>query len=719
MTIDRDALVKRHCPTLTSIDYTAPLTVGNGELAFTADVTGFQTLYGDYAAAHMPLCTMAQWGWHTEPVQTWREQTGRSENPPAGKEMMTAYTRADLVKDIYNCKGREVRYPVHPAPGNELVYHWLRENPHRMDLVRIGLVACCGEGAALCREIPAQEIGNIRQTLQMDTGILESHFTWDGIPCTNLTACDPEADVLAFDLTSEALKGSLGLVLEFPYGSPDISGADWTRDGAHETELLSETDHAFTLRHTLDGTVYTLSLTSGQMFSCMQFDPNSFLLQPEELGQTRWQVCVTFHPEAGPGAEVAGSRTLPAQPSAQTILERSRESWQRFWHTTGVIELAQSADPRALELERRIVLSQYLMMVNSAGSLPPAETGLVCNSWYGKFHLEMVFWHEAWLPLYGRTDRLTRCLDWFLQHLDDARALAAENGYRGARLPKMTAADACNAPSPIAPLLVWQQPHLIYMLWLAYQDTEDTALIRRYWPLIQETADFMTDFAVRNKEGFYELPSPLIPVQECHPATETRNPTFEVEYWVDGLRRAVKMAQLIGETPSPAWAEVASAMIPSPMADGRYIARSDCPETYTDYNRDHPSYLMAYGLLDTGRMDADAMERSLEETLRVWDEVSLWGWDFAVMAMTAVRLGRPELAVELLLKDTAKNVYVASGNNRQVSREDLPLYLPGNGSLLLAAAMMAAGYEGCKELFPGFPKDGSWTVAVEGIGKLP
>ena len=138
------------------------------------------------------------------------------------------------------------------------------------------------------------------------------------------------------------------------------------------------------------------------------------------------------------------------------------------------------------------------------------------------------------------------------------------------------------------------------------------------------------------------------------------------------------------------------------------MARSDCPETYTDYNRDHPSYLMAYGLLDTGRMDADAMERSLEETLRVWDEVSLWGWDFAVMAMTAVRLGHPELAVELLLKDTAKNVYVTSGNNRQVSREDLPLYLPGNGSLLLAAAMMAAGYEGCKEICPGFPNMRPW-----------
>ena len=128
---------------------------------------------------------------------------------------------------------------------------------------------------------------------------------------------------------------------------------------------------------------------------------------------------------------------------------------------------------------------------------------------------------------------------------------------------------------------------------------------------------------------------------------------------------------------------------------------------------------MAYGVIDTGRMDAKAMERSLERSLKVWEEASLWGWDFAVMAMTAVKLGRPDFAIELILKDTLKNVYVASGNNRQESRDDLPLYLPGNGSLLLAAAMMTAGYEGCEEECPGFPKDGSWTVRFEGIRPMP
>lgn len=68
--IDRYALVTRHNPVLNSIDYETPLTVGNGEFAFTVDVTGMQTLYSEYAKRHVPLCTMSQWGWHTEPAET-------------------------------------------------------------------------------------------------------------------------------------------------------------------------------------------------------------------------------------------------------------------------------------------------------------------------------------------------------------------------------------------------------------------------------------------------------------------------------------------------------------------------------------------------------------------------------------------------------------------------------------------------------------------------
>jgi hypothetical protein len=44
------------------------------------------------------------------------------------------------------------------------------------------------------------------------------------------------------------------------------------------------------------------------------------------------------------------------------------EQWQNFWKNGGAIDLSKSKDPRWKELERLIVLSQYLMAVQLAGS---------------------------------------------------------------------------------------------------------------------------------------------------------------------------------------------------------------------------------------------------------------------------------------------------------------------------------------------------------------
>jgi len=57
-----------------------------------------------------------------------------------------------------------------------------------------------------------------------------------------------------------------------------------------------------------------------------------------------------------------------------------------------------------------------------------------------------------------------------------------------------------------------------------------------------------------------------------------------------------------------------------------------------------------------------------------------------MMAMTAARLGHSSLAVDLLLIEKGKNRYLANGHNFQ--HRGLPVYLPGNGGLLMAVAMI-------------------------------
>ena len=86
--------------------------------------------------------------------------------------------------------------------------------------------------------------------------------------------------------------------------------------------------------------------------------------------------------------------------------------------------------------------------------------------------------------------------------------------------------------------------------------------------------------------------------------------------------------------------------------------------------------------------------------------------------MSAARLGQPERAVDALLLDTPKNHYRANGHNHQ--RPGLTIYLPGNGGLLAAVAMMAAGWDSAPAGdAPGFPRDGSFTVRWEGLRRMP
>ena len=72
-------------------------------------------------------------------------------------------------------------------------------------------------------------------------------------------------------------------------------------------------------------------------------------------------------------------------------------------------------------------------------------------------------------------------------------------------------------------------------------------------------------------------------------------------------------------------------------------------------------------------------------------------------AMTAARLGETQIAVDALLMPTAKNRYLPNGHNWQ--RDNLPCYLPGNGGLLYAVALMAKGWQGSPSgQAPGFPR---------------
>ena len=192
-------------------------------------------------------------------------------------------------------------------------------------------------------------------------------------------------------------------------------------------------------------------------------------------------------------------------------------------------------------------------------------------------------------------------------------------------------------------------------------------------------------------------------------------------YWRFGLETAQRWRERLGLGRDAKWDHVITHLPALTTRDGLYVAAETATGTFHDpgLNTSHPCMLAPLGMLNGATVDPKIMRATLLRVMKKWDWNNTWGWDYPMMAMTAARVGESETAVQALLKSETKNTYLANGHNFQIEHL-LPLYLPGNGGLLYAAAMMAAGWDGSPERqAPGFPDDGSWTVRWEGLQAAP
>lgn len=675
--LDRFALVRRHRPIITVADPLCPLSVGNGEFAFTADVTGLQT-FPEFYASGIPLATQSEWGWHT------------FANPH--EFMLADATQA------FDSHGRLVPYA---SLAESEAGKWLRANPHRLGLGQIGFEFTRADGSAARLD----DLSEIEQTLELWTGTLRSKYVVDGQPVQVTTCCHPDRDAIALRVESPLVAdGRLKIVLRFGYGSGEFGKQpdDWTRPAAHDTTIVSQDKGSAQLLRQLDDDTYHIQLDFTPGCELGETDRHRYELRPR--GGDRLELVAEFTP-------------LPSDaqlPTVGQVVAACATHWQEFWQAGGAIDLAGSTDPRARELERRIILSQYLLAIQCAGTRPPQETGLTFNSWFGKSHLEMHWWHGVHFALWGRLSKFERSLGWYADVLPRARETARLQGYAGARWPKMVGPDGRESPSTVGVFLVWQQPHPIYYAELCYRSRPTEETLDRYAEVVQATADFMASYAHWDEATQrYVLGPPLIPAQEHYDPRTTYNPTFELAYWHWALGVADQWRQRMGLEAEEKWSHVREHLAPLPMADGVYQTAEGLW-----INTDHPTHLGALGMLPGGRVDRSTMQRTLGRVLKEWDWQRTWGWDYPLVAMTAARLGDGEAAVDALMMDVPKNRYLANGHNHQDDR--LPVYLPGNGGLLTATAMMAAGWDGAPPTSsPGFPANGKWQVLWEDLKPMP
>ena len=538
--IDRRTVVQRHTVMLTNFAPAPPLTVpltltvGNGVIGFNADATGLQSLNTTYGTTNggFPLTTLSDWGWHSSPL-------------PAG-------TFSNYTYEYFNTSlNHSVPYPTKFEAGGE-GHSWLRQNPHRLDIIQVALRR--REDTHTPLELDTDIVReSAAQILDPWTGELVSNFSLrttgrrtgtptpqHGTQMTTRTTCAMDLDLLSWRVEGPLLRRTpsrpatttmyqrrpappappaplrdehVVLRIAFPYGTTDFSGAggDWSPSLAarHTTTVVRRTADSVLLRRRLDWDEYeVLCRWDAKGATLVRDGPHAFVLDNVDAEAVELS-CLLAPPNANYPIDPTAPWLVAKATATRPLLEgtmplplyaataaAAASGWSAFWLTGAFVDLADAAthihtDPRAFELERRVVLSQYLTRVNSAGATPPQETGYTLNSWYGKHHHEMRWYHQAHFALWQRPELIQRSDGFFVAMLQNATAYANFQGYFGARWPKMVgpATTPCDqygngtntcfnapsvgtttysntthnllywtGPSGTGPMLIWQQP---------------------------------------------------------------------------------------------------------------------------------------------------------------------------------------------------------------------------------------------------------------------
>ena len=212
--MDRETIVSRHRPSLTSINTSEVAVLGNGAFALSIDVTGLQTLNRTFSGvpnasspyrcrcpAHadvfFPLMTGSDWGWHSF----------KPPGPPGSRADPFAPPQANSFWDRWEVSSNRSTpprlswYPTGSAatpllphdPELRAAMEWRGQNPHRLSLGQIALRKLeprkdsnGRDGGGGTVAIEAEEISNINQTLDLWAGVAHSRFTLSGTPAPGL-----------------------------------------------------------------------------------------------------------------------------------------------------------------------------------------------------------------------------------------------------------------------------------------------------------------------------------------------------------------------------------------------------------------------------------------------------------------------------------------------------------------------------------------------------
>ncbi|GHT37583.1 hypothetical protein FACS189435_2890 [Bacteroidia bacterium] len=676
------------------LDTLASLSVGNGGFAVTVDATGLQT-FPEFYSKGVPLGTQSHWGWHSFP----------NADGYSFEETLEAFDFGHGHPELYSVQPRPMKGGASVAEEYRRklgAANYFRANPHRLHLGIVGLELLKADGS----HAAPGDISGVKQQLDLWKGRINSSFIFSNNEIESSVVCHPSQDLVAGKVKGKKQAG-VKFRFPFPTGEHSDDACNWAQLSGHETKIIEQGSNFALLKRSIDTTAYFVRITWEGKAIIREKSAHYLVLEPQ--GDS-----LLFTAGFAPVNSFGTAETFDA------VAAKAEAHWKQFWETGAAVDFSQCTDERAKELERRVVLSQYLTAIQGAAPEPPQETGLTYNSWFGKFHLEMHWWHQAHFALWNRAHLLAPSMEWYKAVEPVARTIAQRQHFKGIRWMKMTDPSGEEAPSSVGSFLVWQQPHYIYMAELIYRQQPAEETLDKYLRLVMETATFMASFATKDTANNRYLLKGLIPAQETLRPEEVINPPFELSYWRFALSIAQQWRERAGMGRLAEWDGIINRLSPLAEKDGLYLAAESAPQTYRErrFTSDHMIVLGSVGILpQSPLLEPATMRRTFDWVWDNWDWDHTWGWDFPTIAMCAARLGEPRKAVSSLLMDKQTNTYLPNGHNYQNDR--LRIYLPGNGGLLTAIAMMCAGWDGAAAPSPGFPKDGTWNVKWEGLSPLP
>jgi hypothetical protein len=302
------------------------------------------------------------------------------------------------------------------------------------------------------------------------------------------------------------------------------------------------------------------------------------------LGDAGWTVtgdgghldlalCATLHGGMEPGNPDVGRdidlARLVAGRADGSLRRENAAAWDALW--------AEAFDVNTLPVpDRQLVLAQqyYLLASSDESPWPTGPLGLAGNSWRGRQMWDNDLWiFRALLPLWPRFAE--SMLATRLRQLPEARKTAGRAQLRGAMFGNGDE-DGVNQDNargrPEIHFATW--PGLA--VWDFWRATRQIDALRRYWPILRDTADFFASISTCDPDGSWHLRG-IVPPDEyvaergpgaCDDSVSTNLAVRAV------LKAAGEAAAVLQEPAPPEWQTV---------REGLVIARPDAHGVIPEY----------------------------------------------------------------------------------------------------------------------------------------